>query len=185
MPGRAGRQRPLPLPLREAEDVGRRRHQDPLPGLRGPRGGAGEEGGIWVHSPIWEVFLQGGSSCFPPIPAASRLCGTSSWETPALAARPPVPPPGVWCAGGGADTVLHLPPPPRRWTCTPAPSPSSSSCTPSSRPKSPAWGCWHRRPWPPPQTSRGQRRGPPLAPPAPPVPCRGRDSLPREPPGMW
>lgn len=66
MPGRAGRQRPLPLPLREAEDVGRRWHQDPLPRLRGPRGGAGEEGGIRVHPSIWEVFLQGGSSCFPP-----------------------------------------------------------------------------------------------------------------------
>lgn len=38
----------------------------------------------------------------------------------------------------------------RRWTCTPAPSPSSSCCTPSSRPKSPAWGCWcSRRPRPP------------------------------------
>lgn len=24
-----------------------------------------------------------------------------------------MPPPGVWCAGGGADTVLHLPPPPQ------------------------------------------------------------------------
>lgn len=34
--------RPLQIPLREAEDVGRRRNTKPVPGLRGSRGGNGE-----------------------------------------------------------------------------------------------------------------------------------------------
>lgn len=49
--------------------------------------------------------------------------------------------------------------PPRRWTCTPALSLSSSSCTPSSRPKSPAWGCWRRWARPPPASPHWKPAG--------------------------
>lgn len=40
----SGGRRPLQIPLREAEDVGRRRNKEPLPGLRGSRGRNGEPG---------------------------------------------------------------------------------------------------------------------------------------------
>lgn len=64
--------------------------------------------------------------------------------------HPPCPqgseaPPGSWRRGCPRPLTPLSPSLRRRWTCTPAPSPSSSSCTPSSRPKSPAWGCWCRR----------------------------------------
>lgn len=40
----SGGRRPLQIPLREAQDVGRRRNTKPLPGLRGSRGRNGEPG---------------------------------------------------------------------------------------------------------------------------------------------
>lgn len=43
---------------------------------------------------------------------------------------------------GVPDPSLHLPC--SSWTCIRAPKPWSSSSTPSSRPKSPAWGSWPR-----------------------------------------
>lgn len=79
---RGGRcqQRPLPLPLREAEDVCGRRHQEPLPGLRRPRRGAGEDasGRVVDRVPRWpglrvaRGLVLDGSACLagshsPPV----------------------------------------------------------------------------------------------------------------------
>lgn len=98
---------------------------------------------------------------------------------------PRAPTPGSWCQGCPRALTPLSPSLRRRWTCTPAPSPSSSSCTPSSRPKSPAWGCWCRRrprsPRPQPRSTKQpeEAQSPPRPPPAAPVPwgrvcpCRG------------
>lgn len=108
---------------------------------------------------------------------------------------PRAPTPGSWCQGCPRALTPLSPSLRRRWTCTPAPSPSSSSCTPSSRPKSPAWGCWCRRrprsPRPQPRSTKQpeEAQSPPRPPPAAPVPwgrvcpCRGTGGAPVAPPG--
>lgn len=108
---------------------------------------------------------------------------------------PRAPTPGSWCQGCPRALTPLSPSLRRRWTCTPAPSPSSSSCTPSSRPKSPAWGCWCRRqprsPRPQPRSTKQpeEAQSPPRPPPAAPVPwgrvcpCCGTGGAPAAPPG--